>query len=112
MNSCPTRSASGIAARICWTVRGGAEVGGVDAAEPADGDVLGVRDVLGGVAGAVDSTGDVVGVVVVIGAVGPPPDVHPASAPTITTAATPMDLIRPLSQPVGPLCAVLVLCSH
>jgi hypothetical protein len=82
----------------------------VDAAE------LGVGDVLGGVAGAVDSTGDVVGVVVgvvvAVGAVGPPPDVHPASATTITTVATPMDLIRPLSQPVGVLQAVLVLCSH
>jgi len=80
----------------------------VDAAELADGDVL------GGVASAVDSTvvGDVVGTVVAVGAAVPPPDVHPASATTITTAATPMDLIRPLSQPVGLLCAALVLCSH
>jgi hypothetical protein len=107
MNSCPTRSASGIAARICWTVRGGAEVGGLVAAE------LVVGDVLGGVVRAVDSTGDVVGAVVAVGAtVSSPPDVHPASATTVTTAATPMDLIRPLSQPVCLLCAVLVLCSH
>jgi hypothetical protein len=106
MNSCPTRSATGIAARICWTVPGGAEVSWVDAAE------LAVGDVLGGDAGAVDSTGDVVVAVVAVGAVSSPPDVHPASATTITTAATPMDLIRPLSQPVGPFCAVLVLCSH
>jgi len=112
MNSCPTRSPSGIAVRICWTVRGAAELGRVDAAELADGDVL------GGVVGAVDSIGEVVGAVVAVGAVSSPPDVHPASAATITTAATiitvatPMDLIRPLSQQVGPLCALLVLCSH
>jgi hypothetical protein len=106
MNNCPTRSASGIAVRICWTVRGGAELGRVGAAEP------GVGDVLGGVVGADDSIGDVVVAVVAVGAVSPPPDVHPASATTITTAATPVDLIRPLSQPVGPLCAVLVVCSH
>ena len=73
---------------------------------------LAVGDVLGGVLGAVDATGDVVGAVVAVGAVSSPPDVHPASATTMTTAATPMDLIRPLSQPVCLLCAVLVLCSH
>ena len=78
----------------------------MDAAE------LGVGDLLGGLAGAVDSTGDVVGAVVAVGAVSSPPDVHPASATTINTAATPMDLIRPLSQPGGLLLAVLVLCSQ
>jgi len=110
MNNCPTRSASGIAARICWTVRGGAELGRADAAE------LAVGGALGGVVGAVDSIGDVVRAVVGAGiaveAVSTPPDVHPASATTVTTAATPVDLIRPLSQPIGLLCAVLVLCSH
>ncbi|HYU66068.1 MAG TPA: hypothetical protein VEK09_04905 [Jatrophihabitantaceae bacterium] len=75
----------------------------MDAAE------LAVGDSLGAVLGSVEP---LVGVLGGVDVVCSPPDVHPASATTITTAATPADLIRPLSQPVGPRCALLVLCPH
>jgi hypothetical protein len=82
-----------MAARICRMVRGGA-FGGVDGAELAVAEALGAA-----VLGWVDPLAGVVGVVGVV--LGPPPDVHPVSATTITAVATPMDLTRPLSQPVG-----------
>jgi len=102
------RSASLIPARICWTVRDGAEVGGVDAGE-AD-----VRRALRVVLGAVvpGSVRPLGGVVVGVGTAGPPPDVQPVSATTITAAATPMDLTGPLSQSAGArrrACALLTL---
>src|SRR6266566_5437243 len=95
MNNCPMRSASLIPARICWTVRDGAAVGGVAAAE------LVVVDSLGAVLGAVEPLVSAVGGVGVVCAARPPPDVHPASATTITAAAMQTDLTGPLSRPVG-----------